>query len=111
MSESLVRVEAAPTFKRNLKKLAKKYRSLQKDIQPIIEQLLQGNFLGDRIPGIGHEVFKLRIRNSDIRKGKSGGYRLIYYLKAADKVILLTIYSKSEQSDISAEAIRQIIVE
>ncbi|MEM9003376.1 MAG: type II toxin-antitoxin system RelE/ParE family toxin [Cyanobacteria bacterium P01_F01_bin.86] len=104
-----IQVEVAPTFKRNLRKLGKKYRSIQEDVKPVIEQLQQGLFAGDRIPDIGYEVFKLRIRNSDIQKGKSSGYRLIYYLKTADRVILLTIYSKSEQPDISAESIRQII--
>jgi len=104
-----VNVEAAPTFKRNLRKLSKKYRSIQKDVQPVIEQLQQGIFPGDRIPNVSYEVFKLRIRNSDVQKGKSGGYRLIYYLKTGDRVILLTIYSKSDQSDISATAIQQII--
>jgi mRNA-degrading endonuclease RelE of RelBE toxin-antitoxin system len=106
-----VDVEVAPTFRRHLRKLKKKYRSIQNDLQPVIEALQQGQFAGDRIPGLGYEVFKLRIRNSDIQKGKSGGYRLIYYLKTVDKIVLLTIYSKSEQVDITADEIRQIIQE
>ena len=47
--------------------------------------------------------------NSDILKGKSGGYRLIYYVKTATGIILLTIYTKSEQADIAADDIRDII--
>lgn len=86
-----VQVEAAPTFKRNLRKLAKKYRSIRNDLQPVIEQLEQGELPGDQIPGVGYAVFKLRIRNSDTQKGKSGGYRLIYYLKTATEIILLTV--------------------
>ncbi|WOD40435.1 type II toxin-antitoxin system RelE/ParE family toxin [Nodosilinea sp. E11] len=106
-----MRVEAAPTFRRNLRKLNKKYRSIQADVQPVIEKLEQGGCPGDRIPGLGYEVFKLRVRNRDIQKGKSGGYRLIYYLKTANSILLLTIYSKSEQDDITTEDIRQIIQE
>lgn len=106
-----VQVEASATFERNLRRLVKKYRTIQSDLKPIIEQLQEGVFAGDRIPNIGYEVFKLRIRNRDAGKGKSGGYRLIYYLKTANKVILLTIYSKSEQSDITLEDVRQIITE
>ncbi len=110
MSEqSLIQVEAAPTFNRNLRLLAKKYRSIRNDVQPIIEQLEQGELLGDQISGIGYAVFKLRVRNSDVQKGKSGGYRLIYYLKTATGIILLTIYTKSEQADIAADDIRSII--
>jgi mRNA-degrading endonuclease RelE of RelBE toxin-antitoxin system len=104
-----VQVEAAPTFKRNLRKLAKKYRSIRNDLQPVIEQLEQGELPGDQIPGVGYAVFKLRIRNSDTQKGKSGGYRLIYYLKTATGIILLTVYAKSEQVDIAADDIQTII--
>ncbi len=112
MSElSFIQVEAAPTFKRNLRTLAKKYRSIRNDIQPVIEQLERGELPGDQISGIGYEVFKLRVQNSDVQKGKSGGYRLIYYIKTTTGIILLTIYTKSEQADIAADDIRRIIAE
>lgn len=112
MSEqSFIKVEASITFNRNLRSLAKKYRNIRNDIQPVIEQLEQGELLGDQISGIGYEVFKLRVRNSDIQKGKSGGYRLIYYVKTANGIILLTIYTKSKQADIAADEIRSIIAE
>lgn len=112
MSDRLfIPVEFAPIFKRNLRNLAKKYRSIRDDIQPVIEQLEQGELPGDKISGIGYEVFKLRVRNSDIQKGKSGGYRLIYYVKTAKGIVLLTIYSKSEQVDIAADEIRNFICE
>jgi mRNA-degrading endonuclease RelE of RelBE toxin-antitoxin system len=56
-------------------------------------------------------VFKVRVRNSDISKGKSSGYRLIYHVKTPTLVILVTIYSKLDQADISAEEIRRILTE
>ncbi|NJL80972.1 MAG: type II toxin-antitoxin system RelE/ParE family toxin [Richelia sp. SM2_1_7] len=107
--EPLTKVEAAQTFQRNLRTLVKKYRSIRNDVQPIIEQLEGGELPGDQISGIGYEVFKLRVKNSDIQKGKSGGYRLIYYVKTATGIILLTIYTKSEQADIAADDIKNII--
>ena len=62
MSEqSFIQVEASPNFNRNLRSLAKKYRSIRNDIQPVIEQLERGELLGDQISGIGYEVFKLRV--------------------------------------------------
>ncbi len=109
--QPLIRVEASLTFNRNLRTLAKKYRNIRNDIQPIIEQLEQGELLGDRTSGVDYTVFKLRIRNSNIQKGKSGGYRLIYYLKTEIGIVLLTIYAKSEQVDIAADDIRSIIAE
>ncbi|WP_449420200.1 type II toxin-antitoxin system RelE/ParE family toxin [Phormidium nigroviride] len=109
--QALIQIEAAPTFTRNLRNLAKKYRSIRDDIQPVIEQLERGELPGKQISGIDYDVFKLRVRNSDVQKGKSGGYRLIYYVKTAKGIILLTVYAKSEQSDISAEEITGIILE
>ncbi|MBW4475709.1 MAG: type II toxin-antitoxin system RelE/ParE family toxin [Tolypothrix brevis GSE-NOS-MK-07-07A] len=109
--QPLIQVKASPTFNRNLRTLAKKYRSIRNDIQPVIEQLEQGELPGDQIPGVGYAVFKLRVRNSDTQKGKSGGYRLIYYVKTATGIILLTVYAKSEQVDIAADSIQSIITE
>lgn len=107
----LIQVEAAPTFIRNLRKLAKKYRSVRNDIQPVITQLERGEIPGDRISGTGYDVFKVRVRNSDIQKGQSGGYRLIYYVKTENGIILLTVYTKSVQADIPADEITGIILE
>ena len=112
MAEQLsIQVEASPTFSRNLRDLAKKYRNIRNDIKPVIEQLEQGDLPGDQIPDVGYAVFKLRVRNSDTQKGKSGGYRLIYYVKTSTGIILLTIYAKSEQVDIAAKDIQNIVAE
>lgn len=112
MAEQLsIQVEASPVFSRNLRDLAKKYRNIRNDIKPVVEQLEQGDLPGDQIPGVGYAVFKLRVRNSDTQKGKSGGYRLIYYVKTSTGIILLTIYAKSEQVDIAAKDIQNIVAE
>jgi mRNA-degrading endonuclease RelE of RelBE toxin-antitoxin system len=92
-----------------LRTLGKRYRNIRNDIQPVIEQLQAGELPGDRIPGIEYEIFKVRIKNSDIQKGKSAGYRAIYYLKTSDSIVLVTIYSKSDISDIAAETVREIL--
>jgi mRNA-degrading endonuclease RelE of RelBE toxin-antitoxin system len=107
----IIQVKFADKFKRNLRALAKKYRSIRKDIQPIITQLEAGELPGDRIVGIDYTILKLRVKNSDIKKGKSGGYRVIYYVKTTTNIILITIYSKSEREDISAKEIKQVLAE
>ena len=107
----LVQVEFTPEFKRNIRQLAKKYRHLQADIQPVIAQLEAGQTPGTQIPKTGYTVFKVRIKNSDIQKGKRSGYRMVYYLKTPETVLLITIYSKTEQGDVSAAQIRRIITE
>jgi mRNA-degrading endonuclease RelE of RelBE toxin-antitoxin system len=106
----VVQVEFTPEFKRNIRQLAKKYRYLQADVQPVINALEAGQTPGTQIPRTGYTVFKVRIKNSDLQKGKRSGYCMIYYLKTPKTVLLITIYSKTEQGDVSAEQIRRIIV-
>lgn len=96
-------------FKRNIRQLARKYRRIKSDIQPILTELSEGGTPGDRIPGPSVEVYKARARNSDSVRGKSGGYRMIYTRSPENTVILVTIYSKTEQSDISPQEIQQVL--
>lgn len=70
-----------PQVQKDLKELAKRYRSIRRDLEPLLEQLKAGELVGDRLVGIKLQVFKVRIKNSDIGKGKSAGYRLIYYVQ------------------------------
>ncbi len=61
------------------------------------------------MPGVQFEVFKVRLKNSDTSKGKSGGYRIIYQRTLEGNIVLVTIYSKTEQADIAPHEIRNII--
>lgn len=107
----VVEVRFSRQFKRDIKSLAKRYRRIKSDIQPVIDQLESGEKPGDQIQGTPYIVYKVRAKNSDANRGKSGGYRIIYYVQLDDLVILITIYSKSDQSDMSAETIISIIEE
>jgi mRNA-degrading endonuclease RelE of RelBE toxin-antitoxin system len=104
-------VIALPTFTQNIRRLKKKYRNILRDVKPTIEQLESGETPGDQVSGIGYPVFKVRVRNTDAQRGKSGGYRILYYLKTNTNILLLTLYSKSEQDDIAAEDLKSIIEE
>jgi mRNA-degrading endonuclease RelE of RelBE toxin-antitoxin system len=110
-SESQIQIDLTPRFKRDLRDIAKRYRSIRTDLQPLIQQLQTGETIGDRIVGLKYEIFKVRVRNSNIQKGKSGGYRVIYFLKTTEKIILVTIYSKSDLSDVSNEIIEDAIAQ
>lgn len=106
-----VNVEFTPEFKRNVRALSKKYRHIRSDVDPLILDLQSGLLPGDQVTGTGYTIFKVRVPNRDVRKGKSGGYRLIYYLQTKADIILITIYSKTEQADVSALQIRRIVGE
>jgi mRNA-degrading endonuclease RelE of RelBE toxin-antitoxin system len=104
-----IEVVYSTTFKRSLKQIAKKYRRVRSDVEPVIEDIEAGNLPGEQISHVGYQVYKARIKNSDSNRGQRGGYRMIYYVVKEQTRMLITLYSKSEQSDISAEDIRRII--
>jgi len=108
---SPIQIALTPRFKRDIRELAKRYRSIRSDIQLLIEQLQAGELPGDRIAGVKYQIFKVRLKNSNLQKGKSGGYRVIYYVKTEQEVILATIYSKSDISDVSNEVIEEAIAQ
>jgi mRNA-degrading endonuclease RelE of RelBE toxin-antitoxin system len=106
-----VRVIAGDSFIRKLKRLHKKFPHIADDVQPVTDQLQRGETPGDQIPNVGYTVYKVRIPNRDAKRGKSGGYRVIYYLKTKTNIFLIAIYAKSESEDISAEELRKLIQE
>jgi mRNA-degrading endonuclease RelE of RelBE toxin-antitoxin system len=112
-SQPNVQIDLTPEFYRNLRDLDKRYRNVRADIQTVIQDLEIGNFIGDRISGIGegYVMLKVRVRNRDIQRGKSAGYRLIYQVESPTSVLLLTIYSKSDRTDITAAELRSIAAE
>jgi addiction module RelE/StbE family toxin len=106
MSETAdVEVRFTGPFLRRLKDLEKRYRQIKKDMQPVIETIEAGDFPGDQITGTGFSVFKIRSKNRDIPIGKSGGYRIIYQVVSPQLVLLLLIYAKSDQSDVTLDEI------
>lgn len=112
-NQKLVNIDLTPEYRNNLKKLAKKYQNIRSDTEVVIEELQQGSVLGDRLSGFGDNLFvyKLRAKNSNIQKGKSGGDRIIYLRESKTSILLLTIYSKSEQEDMTNEQIQKILEE
>jgi len=106
-----VEVVATPHFARVIKRLRKKYAHIQDDLTPLITALQSGETLGDQIQGVGVPIFKVRVPNRDSQSGKSGGYRVIYYLKTKTFVFLIDIYTKTERQDISAAEIKSLLDE
>jgi mRNA-degrading endonuclease RelE of RelBE toxin-antitoxin system len=100
-----------PEFKRNIRQLAKKYRRIKTDVKPLLDELGQGQTPRDQIPGVQYEVFKVRVKNSDSGKGKSGGDRVIYQRTTTGAIVLITIHSKTEQEDIAPADISQVIID
>ncbi len=104
-------IEYGEGFKRQLKRLARRYRQIKKDVEPLINALVADETPGVQITGTDHTLYKVRAKNSDSRRGKSGGYRIIYYLKTNTRCILVTIYSKSDQNDIAPDVLTRLVNE
>jgi len=98
------------SFEYSIKKLKKRYRHVKNDTHAAIQVLLQTPKLGAVIPG-GFGVRKLRLRNSDLRKGKSGGYRLIYYVRDEPEqtIYLLLLYAKSDRPNITQRELKALL--
>ena len=106
---SHIQIALTPRFQKDLRTLAKRYRHIRSDVEPLVKQLQSGKLPGEQITGTNYTLFKVRLNNSDIQKGKSAGYRVIYYIKTRHQIILVTIYSKSDRSDIDAKTLRDAI--
>lgn len=102
-------VDVSTTFSKKLKKLVRKYPVLLREFEDLITEFKQDKRPGDKISGVGYDVYKVRLRNRSAGKGKSGGFRIIYYLRLANHIVLLTIYSKTEQTDIRPQDIQSIL--
>ena len=104
-------LQYAHRFEHDVRALTRRYRHIRSDLDPVFARLLAGERPGDRIRGTEGEVYKVRVRNSDVGRGKRGGYRLIYLAADPETVVLISIYFKSDLEDISAEEIRRAVEE
>lgn len=100
-----------PRFDKQLEGLERKYPKTTDEVEGLIDQLELDQRPGQRVPGVGYTVYKVRLPNRAARRGKSGGFRVIYYVQFSDRVKLLTIYSKTDQTDISVYEIRTLVAE
>ena len=97
-------------FRRQAKRLAKKYKSLVSDLQVLMQMLTDNPFAGI---DLGGGKRKVRMQVGSKGRGKSGGMRVITYsVEKTDNVInvyLITLYDKSEYANVSDRYVDQII--
>jgi len=104
MSYNVVTIEP---FDKELKRLVKKYPSLKKEIADLFEELSSNPATGTPI---GKNCYKIRLAIASKGKGKSGGARVITHCAITETtVILLSIYDKSEQADISDKDLQKLL--
>ncbi len=108
----MVNFEYLPEFERRAKALAKKYRSFIDDYNTFLDELVRNPFGGTLL---GKNTYKHRMAIVSKGKGKSGGARVITYnVQQAENdvtITLMSIYDKSEISNVSDAYLRQLVGE
>lgn len=99
-------ISSIPLFDKQAKRLAKKYPSLKKDLARLIEKLTHESKQGT---ALGNSFYKIHLAISSKEKGKSGGARVVTYVKVAHNIVYLTsIFDKSDKSTITDNELEQI---
>lgn len=94
-------------FDKELKRLVKKYPSLKREIANLFHLLETEPTAGT---SLGRGCYKIRLAIASKGKGKSGGARVITHCAVTETaVILLSIYDKSEQADISDKQLQKLL--
>ena len=96
-------------FKKEIKRLLKKYPSLEKEFSELVSQLEKNHQIGTTL---ANNCYKIRLAIASKGKGKSGGARIITYLYCLEATVyLLTIYDKSEIPNINDKEINKMVEE
>lgn len=94
-------------FRRDIKKLIKKYVSLKDEFALLVAALEKNPKLGT---ALSNNCYKIRISLASKGKGKSGGARVITYLLVKEEtVFLLTIYDISQRGNISDKELNDLL--
>jgi len=99
-------INTTDIFKKSFRKLLKKDRKLIDEYKRLLDTLEANPNQGT---DLGNGRYKIRLKNSANNKGKSAGYRVVTYTKIKDTLILVYIYSKSNEESVSTHKIDEII--
>ena len=104
------RIIPLPSFKKEAKRLNKKYASFANDYEKLIIELETNPTIGT---DLGDGLRKIRMQITSKGKGKSGGARVITFTVIASvdesEVYLLFIYDKSERSNITKTELKNLM--
>jgi mRNA-degrading endonuclease RelE of RelBE toxin-antitoxin system len=103
----LYKIEITSNFQKEAKRLVKKYPSLKQELANLFTELESNPTLGSPL---GNDIYKIRLSIASKNKGKSGGARVMSYIKITDTIVLLfSIYNKGEKESITNAEIRALI--
>tara|TARA_R110002012_G_scaffold240838_2_gene415077 strand:+ start:3894 stop:4223 length:330 start_codon:yes stop_codon:yes gene_type:complete len=102
------KIETIAPFRKEAKKLIRKYPSLKGELAELGRQLSENPQIGT---SIGNDCYKIRLAIKSKGKGKSGGARLITHVVhvSSHVVYLLSIYDKSDQETITDKDLQTLL--
>ena len=101
------KIELSSNFKKEAKKLVKKYPSLKTELIKLFSELEKNPTLG--IP-LGDNIYKIRLAIASKNKGKSGGARVLSFVKVTEtSVLLFSIYNKGDIDNLTENEIKELI--
>ena len=103
------KIEFSANFKKEAKKLTKKYPSLKTELAALFTALEDNPTIGTPM---GNDIYKIRLSIASKNKGKSGGARVMSFVKVIDTTVLLfSIYNKGDKDSISDKEIEALLKE
>ena len=103
----MLKIVPTPEFIKQVKKLAKSYKKIPDDLELLKTLLLQNHRAGT---DLGNNCFKIRLANSSIPVGKSGGFRVVtYYIDKDNTIRLLLIYTKTQKDNITDKELSEVL--
>ena len=101
-----LKIISLESFKKDAKELFKKNKKLPIDLKKLNDILQENPKSGIELSS---DLYKIRLENSSSKVGKSGGFRVIIYQQIKDRIVLISIYSKTEKENLSDEELSVII--
>jgi mRNA-degrading endonuclease RelE of RelBE toxin-antitoxin system len=102
-------IELSANFKKEAKRLIKKYPSLKTELAELFIELEENPTTGTPL---GNDIYKIRLAIASKNKGKSGGARILSFVKVMQTTVLLfAIYSKGEIDNLSDKDIKELIMD
>jgi len=100
-------IQISDNFKKEAKKLIKKYASLKDELAILFKDLQENPTLNTPL---GNDIYKIRLAITSKGKGKRGGARVMTFVKVSNTTVLLfSIYSKGTKDAISDKEIEELI--
>ena len=94
-------------FKKEAKKLTKKYASLKAELADLFKELEETPTMGTPL---GNDIYKIRLAIASKNKGKSGGARVMSFVKVTHTAVLLfSIYNKGDKNTISNKEVEELL--